>query len=118
MLLQSPRNTYQCAMGKQAMGAIASNQHLRVDTQILLLTYPMKPLCKSKTIDLIGFENLPAGHNASVAVMSYSGYDIEDAIVMNKSSLDRGFGRCANLKRYGKKPSSLNLQIVYYYSNA
>ena len=96
---QSPRNTYQCAMGKQAMGAIAYNQFLRTDTLLLTLVYPQKPMVKSRTIDLIGWENLPAGHNASVAVMSYSGYDIEDAIVMNKASLDRGFGRCGYFKR-------------------
>jgi DNA-directed RNA polymerase III subunit RPC2 len=96
---QSPRNTYQCAMGKQAMGAIAQNQFVRADTLLLTLVYPQKPMVKSRTIDLIGWENLPAGHNASVAVMSYSGYDIEDAIVMNKASLDRGFGRCGYFKR-------------------
>jgi DNA-directed RNA polymerase III subunit RPC2 len=93
---QSPRNTYQCAMGKQAMGAIAYNEFMRTDTLLLTLVYPQKPMVKSRTIDLIGWENLPAGHNASVAVMSYSGYDIEDAIVMNRASLDRGFGRCSS----------------------
>lgn len=91
---QSPRNTYQCAMGKQAMGTIGYNQRNRIDTLMYLLVYPQKPMVKSKTIELINFEELPAGQNATVAVMSYSGYDIEDAIVMNKASIDRGFGRC------------------------
>ncbi|KAJ1514349.1 DNA-directed RNA polymerase III core subunit ret1 [Coelomomyces lativittatus] len=96
---QSPRNTYQCAMGKQAMGTIAFNQQLRIDTLLYLLVYPQKPMVKTKTIELIGFEKLPAGHNAMLAVMSYSGYDIEDALVLNQASLDRGFGRCIVLKK-------------------
>ena len=48
------------------------------------------PLVKTRTIELINFEKLPAGQNAVIAVMSYSGYDIEDALVLNKASLDRG----------------------------
>ncbi|XP_056172452.1 DNA-directed RNA polymerase III subunit 2 isoform X3 [Syzygium oleosum] len=97
---QSPRNTYQCAMGKQAMGNIAYNQLLRMDTLLYLLVYPQRPLLTTRTIELIGYDKLGAGQNATVAVMSYSGYDIEDAIVMNKSSLDRGFGRCIVMKKY------------------
>lgn len=104
---QSPRNTYQCAMGKQAIGAIAYNQFKRIDTLLYLMIYPQQPMVKTKTIELINYDKLPAGQNATVAVMSYSGYDIEDALVLNKASLDRGFGRCetrrkttAVLKRY------------------
>lgn len=96
---QSPRNTYQCAMGKQAMGNIAYNQLYRADTLLYLLAYPQRPLLTTRTIELVGYDKLGAGQNATVAVMSYSGYDIEDAIVMNKSSLDRGFGRCIALKK-------------------
>lgn len=87
---QSPRNTYQCAMGKQAMGTIAYNQRNRIDTLLYNLVYPHKPMVKTRTIELINFEELPAGQNAMVAVMSYSGFDIEDATVLNKASLDRG----------------------------
>ncbi|KAM9921608.1 hypothetical protein OXX59_006394 [Metschnikowia pulcherrima] len=104
---QSPRNTYQCAMGKQAIGAIAYNQFRRIDTLLYFMVYPQQPMVKTKTIELIDYDKLPAGQNATVAVMSYSGYDIEDALVLNKASLDRGFGRCQvvrkntiQLKRY------------------
>jgi len=96
---QSPRNTYQCAMGKQAMGSIGYNQLNRIDTLMYLLVYPQKPMVKSRTIGLVGFEKLPAGQNSIIAVMSYSGYDIEDASILNKASLDRGFGRCIVLKK-------------------
>ncbi|KXN92694.1 DNA-directed RNA polymerase III subunit RPC2, partial [Leucoagaricus sp. SymC.cos] len=81
---QSPRNTYQCAMGKQAIGAIGYNQFNRIDTLLYLSVYPQKPMVKTKTIELIGYDKLPAGQNATVAVMSYSGYDIEDALILNK----------------------------------
>ncbi|CAI5930828.1 unnamed protein product [Closterium sp. NIES-64] len=97
---QSPRNTYQCAMGKQAMGNMAYNQLGRMDTLLYLLVYPQRPLLTTRTIELVGYDKLGAGQNASIAVMSYSGYDIEDAIVMNRSSLDRGFGRCIVIRRY------------------
>eukprot|EP00887_Chlorella_sp_A99_P006810 scaffold2.g6810.t1 len=97
---QSPRNTYQCAMGKQAMGNVAFNQLNRMDTLLYLLCYPQRPLLTTKTIELVGFDRLGAGQNATVAVMSYSGYDIEDAIVMNRASLDRGFGRCVVLRKH------------------
>ena len=91
---QSPRNTYQCAMGKQAIGAIAYNQFTRIDTLLFLMVYPQKPMVKTRAIELVKYDKLPAGQNSIVAVMSYSGYDIEDALVLNKASCDRGFGRC------------------------
>ena len=91
---QSPRNTYQCAMGKQAIGTIATNQYKRIDSVLYLLVYPHKPLVKTRAIELIQYDKLPAGQNAIIAVMSYSGYDIEDALVINKASCDRGFGSC------------------------
>lgn len=97
---QSPRNTYQCAMGKQAIGAIAYNQFLRIDTLLYLMVYPQQPMVKTRTIELIQYDKLPAGQSAIVAVMSYSGYDIEDALVLNRASLDRGFGRCQVFRKY------------------
>lgn len=97
---QSPRNTYQCAMGKQAIGSIAHNQFTRIDSILYLLVYPHTPLVSTRAIELIKYDKLPAGQNAIVAVMSYSGYDIEDALVLNKASCDRGFGRCQVFRRF------------------
>jgi len=82
------------------MGVIAYNAYERMDTMLYLMIYPQQPLVRTRTIELIGFDKLPAGQAATVAVMSYSGYDIEDALVMNKASLDRGFGRCQVMRRY------------------
>lgn len=96
---QSPRNTYQCAMGKQAIGTVALNQYERFDTLMNSLVYPMKPIVKSRTLDLINFDHIPGGQNTSLAVMSYSGYDIEDAVILNRGSMDRGFGRCIISKK-------------------
>jgi DNA-directed RNA polymerase beta subunit len=57
--------------GKQAIGAIAYNQLQRIDTLLYLLVYPQRPLAQTKTIELINFHRVPAGQNATVAVMSY-----------------------------------------------
>ncbi|OWR44164.1 DNA-directed RNA polymerase [Danaus plexippus plexippus] len=109
---QSPRNTYQCAMGKQAMGTIGYNQKNRIDTLMYNLVYPQCPMVKTRTIELTNFDKLPAGQNATVAVMSYSGYDIEDALILNRASIDRGYGRClvyksakTIMKRYSNQTS-------------
>ena len=112
---QSPRNTYQCAMGKQAIGAIAHNQFTRIDSILYLLVYPQKPLVKTRAIELIKYDKLPAGQNAIVAVMSYSGYDIEDALVLNRASCDRGFGRCQVYRKHNailrKWPNGLEERV-------
>jgi len=98
---QSPRNTYQCAMGKQAIGSLGLNQYSRVDISPMnILVYPMKPMVRSQVLDMVGFDSLGAGQNAIIAVMSYSGYDIEDAVVLNRAALDRGYARAFIFKRH------------------
>lgn len=62
------------------------------DTLLDLLVYPQRPLVKSHTIEITNYEKLPAGHNATVAVMSYSGHDIENMLILCRESIDRGFG--------------------------
>mmetsp|Transcript_8013 Transcript_8013/g.7005 ORF Transcript_8013/g.7005 Transcript_8013/m.7005 type:complete len:144 (+) Transcript_8013:384-815(+) len=91
---QSPRNTYQCAMGKQAQGVIAYNQFNRCDTFLQPLIYCQKPMVRSRVLDFINWDkSAAAGNSQIVAIMSYSGYDIEDASIWNRSSFDRGFMR-------------------------
>jgi DNA-directed RNA polymerase III subunit RPC2 len=59
------------------MGNMGYNQNLRMDTLLYLLVYPMKPLVTTHTIEMVGFDMMGAGQNATICVMSYSGYDIE-----------------------------------------
>jgi DNA-directed RNA polymerase II subunit RPB2 len=97
---QSPRNTYQSAMGKQAMGIYASNFKMRMDTTAHVLYYPQKPLVRTKSMSYMHSNDLPAGHNAVVAIACYSGYNQEDSVVMNKSAVDRGFFRSVFWRSY------------------
>jgi DNA-directed RNA polymerase II subunit RPB2 len=148
---QSPRNTYQSAMGKQAMGLAATNyqvrgggwrrgregreaffffvrvaaacrtrgkgkkhpkvnelsppkkkshQQVRMDTQAYALSYPQKPLVTTRAMEHLHFRELPAGINAIVAIACYSGYNQEDSMMMNQSSIDRGFFRSAFYRCY------------------
>ncbi|MCE4612484.1 MAG: DNA-directed RNA polymerase subunit B [Desulfurococcales archaeon] len=90
---QSPRNTYQAAMAKQALGLYALNFHLRMDSHSYLLHYPQVPIVQTRALDLMGYNERPAGQNMIVAIMSFTGYNIEDALIFNKSSIDMGLGR-------------------------
>jgi DNA-directed RNA polymerase II subunit RPB2 len=97
---QSPRNTYQSAMSKQAVGMYCMNYQERFDTLAHVLMYPQKPLVNTSTADIIHTNNLPYGQNAIVAIASYSGYNQEDSIIMNQSSIDRGLFRSIFYRTY------------------
>ena len=87
---QSPRNTYQCAMGKQAMGMFATNHHVRMDKTSYVQTYVAQPLVNTHVMNMIGLHNIPSGFTAIVAIMTYSGYNQEDSLIFNQAALDRG----------------------------
>ncbi|KAH7436458.1 hypothetical protein KP509_05G020900 [Ceratopteris richardii] len=97
---QSPRNTYQSAMGKQAMGIYVTNYQLRMDTLAYVLYYPQKPLVTTRAMEHLHFRQLPAGINAVVAIACYSGYNQEDSVIMNQSSIDRSFFRSIFYRSY------------------
>ncbi|KAJ2785011.1 DNA-dependent RNA polymerase II [Coemansia interrupta] len=97
---QSPRNTYQSAMGKQAMGIMLTNYQLRMDTLTNILYYPQKPLATTRAMEYLKFRDLPAGQNAVVGIMCYGGYNQEDSVIMNQSSIDRGLFRSLYFRTY------------------
>ena len=87
---QAPRNTYQSAMGKQAIGIYTTNFNQRFDTFSHILYYPQKPLLSNHIMEHIHCNKLPTGINAIVAIATYSGYNQEDSIIVNQSAIDRG----------------------------
>ncbi|KUO39786.1 MAG: DNA-directed RNA polymerase subunit B [Hadesarchaea archaeon DG-33-1] len=97
---QSPRNTYGANMEKQALGVAATNFQKRVDTRSHFIHYPQTPLVWTKIMDIVGFNRRPSGQNLVVAIMSYGGYNMEDALIINRNSLDRGLGRSTFFRIY------------------
>ena len=87
---QSPRNCYQCAQGKQAMGVYVTNYENRMDKTAYVLNYPTRPLVDTRVMNLIQLNKIPSGTNVIVAIMTHTGYNQEDSLLFNKGSLDRG----------------------------
>jgi DNA-directed RNA polymerase II subunit RPB2 len=87
---QSPRNTYQSAMGKQAIGMYVTNYDNRMDKTAYVLTYPMRPLVETRIMNIIKLNNIPSGQQVIVAIASHTGYNQEDSLLFNKGSVDRG----------------------------
>ncbi|CAG8548150.1 7523_t:CDS:10 [Ambispora gerdemannii] len=109
---QSPRNTYQSAMGKQAMGIYVTNYQLRMDTLANILYYPQKPLVTTRAMEFLRFRELPAGQNAIVAILCYSGYNQEDSVIMNQSSIDRGLFRSMFYRSYMDQEKKVGMLTI------
>ena len=86
----SPRNCYQCSMGKQALGIHALSYKSRTDTITHVLDYIQKPIVSTRASKFMGFDDMPSGINAIVAILAYTGYNQEDSVIMNKAFTERG----------------------------
>jgi DNA-directed RNA polymerase II subunit RPB2 len=87
---QAPRNTYQCAMAKQAIGVYATNYDHRMDKTAYVLSYPTRPLVETRVMNFIHLNQIPSGCQIHVAIMTHTGYNQEDSVLVNKGSIDRG----------------------------
>lgn len=85
---QSPRNMYLCQMAKQAMGIPGHNIRTRTDVKLYVINYPQAPIVRTQGHELV--KDYPTGINCVTSVLAYTAYDMEDALVINKSSMERG----------------------------
>lgn len=122
---QSPRNMYQCQMAKQSIGIPFHNIWRKMDSKIYFLFSVQIPICRNKiNQDGLGLDNFINGFNAVVGVLSYSSFDMEDAVVFNKSSIERGLGmsyiyntsnfdvNLSMIKNFDKNNSTLNYNCL------
>ena len=97
---QSPRNTYQSAMMKQALGVYTLNHPVRMDTIAHTMVAPQRPIVTTRMDSVVGVSEAPAGINAIVVIKCYTGQNQEDSIIINQAALDRGMFRSVKLQTY------------------
>lgn len=104
---QSPRNTYQSAMGKQAMGIYMTNFNNRMDTMGHILYYPNKPIVNTRVGKLLPSNEVPNGVNVIVAIASYTGYNQEDSVILNRGAIERGLFRSTFYRTYREEEKKI-----------
>ncbi|MFN7106382.1 MAG: DNA-directed RNA polymerase subunit B, partial [Pyrobaculum sp.] len=97
---QSPRNQYEAAMAKQSLGLPQSSFLYKLDSRGHMLYYPERPIVTTKGLELVGYSKRPAGQNAVVALLTYTGYNIEDSVILNKAAVERGMFRSVFYRTY------------------
>ena len=103
---QAPRNIFSGAQGKQAIGCYATNFKDRIDTMSYVLHYPQKCLVNTRFCEYLNLNSLPNGENLIVAIATYSGYNMEDSVIMNKTSVERGMFNLTYFKNHVEKEES------------
>ena len=96
----SPRITMACAMAKQSLGVYTTNFNVRYDTRAYIMYYPQQPILQTTIYKAMKLKNKPAGQNFVVALASFHGYNMADALVINRNAVDRGLGRVVMFKTY------------------
>ena len=97
---QAPRNCYQAAMGKQAIGLYTSNYRKRYDTLGHVLNYPQKSIVQTRAAKVVNSDEMPCGNNVIVAIMTYTGYNQEDSVMLNASAVERGLFGSTHYRTY------------------
>jgi DNA-directed RNA polymerase II subunit RPB2 len=103
---QFPRDAFSCGQSKQAVSMYHSNYQTRIDKMGVVLNYGQTPLIKSRYLEYFNNEEQPYGINAIVAIMSYTGYNVEDAILINEGAVKRGLFRTSYYTMYEAKEES------------
>jgi len=101
-----PRDAFSCGQSKQAVSVYHSNYQMRIDKMGVVLNYGQIPLIKSRYLEYVNNEEMPYGVNAIVAIMSYTGYNVEDAILINEGAVQRGIFRTTYYSSYETREES------------
>ena len=105
-----PRNSFSCGQSKQAVSVYHTNYQSRIDKMGVILNYGQIPLLKSRYLDYLNKEEQPYGVNAIVAIMSFTGYNVEDAILINEGSVNRGIFLTTYYSMYEAREDSTKVQ--------
>ena len=111
---QYPRNAFSCQQTKHAVGVYSSAYNTRFETFSHILNYPQRPIVTTRYKKYTDVDKLPYGINAIVAIASYSGYNQEDAVILNQSSVDRGLFKSLYFRSYGDKEEIVGGEKKYF----